>query len=259
MGFLERLFGGLSTPGADNVRILDIPTGNNVRELGYFDTPAGPTQPHRYLRSGSTRALSLRDIERLERYGVTHVLDLRGLSESPELTDAFARRRTISWRNVEFYGRDISDRTLIDAAADKRGYLTGSYLTMLSNHDGVRRIFAFLAQVPAGECLLFHCAAGMDRTGMCSMLILGLLDVSRADIIKDYLYSFGTVDRVDRAVATGSLSLAGMRSGLLLRHETISQTYDSVVACYGSVRGFLEACGVPAADLEAVRAHLLEP
>ena len=35
--------------------------------------------------------------------------------------------------------------------------------------------------------LLFHCAAGKDRTGVAAAMILSLLGVSRADIIGDYM------------------------------------------------------------------------
>src|SRR5699024_2564191 len=35
--------------------------------------------------------------------------------------------------------------------------------------------------------VLFHCAAGKDRTGIIAMLLLGLVGVGRADIITNYM------------------------------------------------------------------------
>ena len=61
MGLWDRLFGEMHVPGADGVRILDVPTAMNLRELGGYQTPDGPTQAHRFLRSGSTRTLSRKD------------------------------------------------------------------------------------------------------------------------------------------------------------------------------------------------------
>ena len=38
----------------------------------------------------------------------------------------------------------------------------------------------------AEGCVLFHCAAGKDRTGVIAMLLLQLADVAKADIIANY-------------------------------------------------------------------------
>ena len=259
MGFFDKIFGEIRTPGADDVRVLNVPTGYNVRELGGFDALGGPTLTHRFLRSGSTRSMNRRDIERLTNYGVKHVVDLRGWGESPQLTCVFARVKGVRWENIELYGRDISDRALLDAANDQGNYLATSYLTMLSNHESIRRLFGFFAEVPHGECTLFHCAAGMDRTGMTSMLLLGLVGVRRNQIVKDYLYSFGTVPEVDKAVDTGTFATEVSYDKLAMRNETINQVYDVVNGTYGSIEGYLHECGITDDELAAVRAQLLEP
>ena len=256
MGFFDRLFGETHVPGADGVRILDVPSAMNLRELGGYDTPDGPIKAHRFLRCGSTRCLSQKDRAWLADYGLTHVLDLRGSGESPELTCVFARERGVTWRNISFYGQNLSDPQLM-AAKKSLDYLTGGYLTMLANHEAVAQILGFLAHVPHDECALFHCAAGNDRTGMASMLLLGVAGASRADIVRDYLYSFGRVSVVDRMVDTGEMPQPSTGSRLEGRYATICGVYDVTVKAYGSITGFVQACGLPQEDLDLLRARLL--
>lgn len=257
MGLLSRLFPDIAKPIVVGDRILDIASGRNVRELGGYDTPDGPTVFRRFLRSGSTEYLSRRDIDRLRDYGVTHVLDLRSPMESPERTCVFSRQRGVSWHNIELYGFDISDPRLASARTEDN-WLVNSYLTMLANHDAVGQIMAVCARVPRDECLLFHCAAGMDRTGMTAMLLLGLVGVSRTQIIKDYGYSFATMREVDRAVDYGEFTDRNPWMTLGERLDAIATVYDGLIEAYGSVRDYLVACGVSETEFEFLRARLLE-
>ena len=50
------------------------------------------------------------------------------------------------------------------------------------------------------KAILFHCQEGKDRTGIISMILLGLANVARADIIADYEISsayLGYIERYD--------------------------------------------------------------
>lgn len=256
MGLFDRLFAEVHVPGADGVRVLDIPSAMNLRDLGCYDTPDGPTLTHRFLRCGSTRCLGQRDRALLRDFGLTHVLDLRGSGESPELTCPYARDRQVTWKNVPLLGHDLSDPALAAVQHDL-DYLARGYLAMVQNRDAVRQALSFLAGVPREECALFHCAAGMDRTGVVAMLLLGSVGVSRTDIVRDYLYSFASVAEVDRFVAEGMApdSFAGSR--LMGRLNTMGKVYDALVASYGSVADYLLVCGLTKGELDRLRLRLL--
>lgn len=256
MGFFDRLFSEVHVPGADGVRILDVPSAMNLRELGGYDTPYGPTASHRFLRCGSTRCLGQKDRRWLSEYGLTHVLDLRGSGESPELTCPYARDRGVTWANIPFFGFNLSDPALVSAKGNL-DYLAGAYLSMLGNHDAVCQVMTFLAKVPREECALFHCAAGMDRTGVTAMLLLGSVGVSRTDIVRDYLYSFAPVQEVDRFVETGETPPALANSRLSGRLKTIASVYDVLVDAYGSITDYLLACGMDEATFEALQQRMV--
>lgn len=257
MGILRklRLRGHGGGQGKSQVEYPMLDVGNNVRELGGYDTPGGPTQAHRFLRSGDTDMLSQRDIAFFKDYGVRRVLDLRSASECKVAPDDLAQQDWVTYRNVELFDFDLHDPAF-DRGGEPRGYLASSYLTMLANHQAVREIFAFFAEARPNECVLYHCAAGMDRTGVTSMLLLGLAGVDRQHIVADYTYSYGTLSEVNDVVFEGK-SAARSRNDLPEAIDTIGQVYDRLLAGYGSVRGYLVSCGVAPAALECVRAHLL--
>lgn len=58
----------------------------------------------------------------------------------------------------------------------------------LNSIDSLRMIFGTLAD-PENYPVAYHCAVGADRTGAVTYLILGLLGVSAADMMRDYLWT----------------------------------------------------------------------
>ena len=245
---------GLAADG----HVLQVPSAYNLRELGGYETPDGLTRYGRFLRSGGTRSITGGDKRWLvEEYHVRRVLDLRGSGESPALTDCFARTAGVTWANVSFLDYDLSSPQMLPAT-DTSNYLVSGYLRMLSNRRAVREAFAFMAATPPHECLLFHCAAGMDRTGMASLLILGLCGASRETVIADYAYSFATPLEVDEVLRRRQTDRPEpLPRGLEGRVEAVSVVYDTLLQHHGSVRAYLRSCEVPDAHAQAVRAHLL--
>lgn len=238
--------------------IVNLTSGYNVRELGGYDTPYGRTHNHRYLRSGGILGLSRQDAEYLRTsYGVRRVLDLRGELEVGGGDGILPTLTGVEYKNVQLYDFDLSDPKL-DRPDNAGGYLASNYFTMLANRDAICEIFDYFATAPADCCVLFHCAAGMDRTGVTTMLLLGLCDVARDVVIADYAYSFGSLGEVNAAIFAGAGDARHkVRQDLADRIAAISTVYDRLIDTYGSVRNYLTDAGVSKAQLEAARRHLL--
>ena len=236
----------------------------NVRDLGGIACPGATTRYHRFLRSASPSSATASDFEALRAWGVRHVVDLRGQAESPEQTSRLAHLPWVRWTNVALFDVDVTAR-IETGAARGDNYLVSSYLSMLSSPRPIREIFAFFAEVPKDECALFHCAAGMDRTGMVSMLLLALCGASRHDIIVDYCRSFAQTGTVEAALRSpvGEGGRRGRRKSvtarlLNVRLEAISEVYDRLLGRFGTIERYLAACGVPKDVADAVAAHLIE-
>ena len=232
-------------------RKLKVRSGYNMREMGGYACGNNQTLYHRFIRSGSLETLTERDQERLYDYGVRMVLDLRGNHEREAAPDTLVDWEGVRSLHVRLYDVDISDPKLNNPDDD---FLVSTYLKMLANKDAVRDIFSFFATAADDECVLYHCTAGMDRTGMTSMLLLGLCGARPARIVSDYCYSFGPVEEVDYAVNNRPSTV---RHELQVRLKAISTVYRQLLSAYGSPAKYLYRCGVTKDEMIAVRHHLL--
>lgn len=231
--------------------ILRLATDYNVRELCGYKTPWGLTLPHRFLRSGDTNELSEGDAGLLRAYGVTMDVDLRSEFEVTRSPDVFADDPRVRYHNASLYSVNMHDSDLAEGDG-MDDYLVGGYLAMLSNREAVRQVFSFMATAEPSDCVLFHCAAGMDRTGVTSMLLLGLCRVSEHDILRDYLLSFASVDLVEDALR-GSEE----HPDLLTLANAMRTVRRRLVGGYGSVESYLASCGLTSRMLVSVRRHLV--
>ena len=229
----------------------------NLRELSGYETPFGTTLAHRFLRCGALDTMKGKDVALLRSYGVDRICDLRGAFEVRSGDGPKAKMPGVTWLNVPLFDYDLSAKDLMP----KKGvdnYLTESYFTILANKKGMKRIFEFFAEAQDDECVLFHCAAGMDRTGVTSMLILSLCGVDRPHIIADYCYSFGGKQEVDRLVLSGRMPRRyEVRPELYVRIEAISIVYDRLIEVYGSADAYLDSCGIMPECRRKVKEHLL--
>lgn len=236
---------------------LTFSTIFNVRDLGGYPTPSGPTKEHRFLRSGDTMFLSDEDRQALLDYGVRRVADLRMSVERPELSNRLAGVEGVAWMNSSM----ADDRTMTSdwMGSDKVvGFVIEGYLRMLSDKEGIRQIISFMAQARPEDCILFHCAGGMDRTGVISMLVLSNAGVPRDEVIRDYAYAFGQDDEVDQIVEDWDPAApAPEHDGTLTRLYAMAGLYDHLVKEYGSIRDYLLSCGVTQEEAQALADHLV--
>ncbi len=134
------------------------------------------------------------------------------------------------------------------------------YLSMLDRgQPAVARVFSHLAARPAGATV-FHCTAGKDRTGMVAALLLTALGVDEDTIAADYALTAQHLV-FDEARAEQMAAFYGMpaRAGAVFANpDVIRLALAGLAERYGSAVDYLEAAGVGAAQLDALRADLLE-
>lgn len=80
------------------------------------------------------------------------------------------------------------DKLPINGEVKSTRSLYRMYRLML-RHGGEAILGAFRALLACDGAVLFHCAAGKDRTGVFTMLLLALAGVEWADILADYTVS----------------------------------------------------------------------
>lgn len=224
-----------------------------MRDLGGWAIPNGTTRYCRFVRSGLLNGLGRGDLRKALRYGggVTHCLDLRSAEEFYAAPDVLFSRSVVEYRCVSLYDADLTGDSSL------AGQMARGYRQMVENTEAVRRIFSWFARWAAASdgVILYHCTGGIDRSGVVTLLLLGLARASREDICREYLLSFASPDGIERALRSPDLEFG--RTSLNDRYDLIAAVYDGLMVRYGSVYSYLLACGLTERQLRTVRDFLV--
>ena len=249
---------------AERQIILDGP--DNFRDLGGYRTVDGrATRWGRVYRSDRLDGLSGRDHDVLEMLGVDVVFDLRSSIENESapyaLPDAIDRVH-LPLSSDQVRARPMIQR-IIDG--DLRSYttedMTAGYLRIL---DAFGSSFAILVErVAAGATIVAHCTAGKDRTGLASMILLGLAGVDDGDLLDDYEISdryrdSGMRDAYADRIRDLGLDPEDFAAMFSSPRVVMRDTLDELRSRWGSIPGYLEQAGVPADTLDAARRALVD-
>jgi protein-tyrosine phosphatase len=243
---------------------LDGPA--NFRDLGGYRTErGGVTRRGRLFRSDSLSYLSNRDVAALrDELGVRTVIDLRAGHEVEE----FGHGPLAA--HVQQLHLPIVDRTREPASADAPvrqgpkldtldqiyGFMLGEYADRFAV---VLRVIADRENHP----LVFHCAAGKDRTGLVSALVLSLCGVPDESIVSDFAFTESRMPEIiarhtawaERAAAEAEV--AGQQYGA--QAATMHAVLQALREEHGSVEAYVLAAGLTTDEIEALRAALVEP
>ena len=124
--------------------------------------------------------------------------------------------------------------------------LTGNFVKATVN---AIRVYADQSKFPA----YFHCSYGRDRTGTMGFLLLGLLGVSRIDIQRDYEITFLSEFGGGGSAASGHLAKINATMDWVQQNYAVGGTLQE------SCEAYLRAAGLTTADINAIRANMLEP
>src|SRR5262245_23148273 len=154
-------------------RQIDLEGCLNFRDLGGYPTRDGRVIRWDHLfRSDALHLLTVADVDEQRRIGIGTIIDLRS---SPELNTAGRGplgEESMASHHIPLF--DGEQRSRSDVPQDS---LADIYF-MLAEFARVpiAKVIRVLAE--SDKPAVYHCAAGKDRTGVISAILLGLLDVS---------------------------------------------------------------------------------
>jgi protein-tyrosine phosphatase len=234
----------------------------NVRDLGGHPTEdGGTTRFGRVVRADSVRALSDEGWRSLLDYGIATILDLR-LHE--ELEADPPQELPIDVVHVSLFGRpDLAYWRRLDALAaaqpDEVASTREVYLRHLhENRTSVASAISAVARSREGGVLV-HCAAGKDRTGLVTALLLRLAGVGHDEIAHDYAKSGEALAApYSEWIAEGEdeHERERRRRQCAAPAAAMRDVLRMLEAAFGSVEAYLRAGGASADDLAAARARL---
>lgn len=240
----------------ENVIRLPLEHAYNVRELGgYTINNKESVKWHRFLRGDDLSALSEQDILYLKEYGVVFDLDLRSFSECCENPDRLLQVPGIQYVNIPFMTSKIDDVTKLEKVAENFN-LSDFYISLLKDKHIVYKVMKAIAEAPKG-CILFHCTAGKDRTGILSMLLLGLAGVCKEDILTNYQMSYINLQKKIKMLNKGIPSVFDV-SCIYSNPETIETCIDYIENEYGTVEAYLSDCGLSIHQINNIKDRLLK-
>lgn len=239
-------------------RRIDLEGCVNFRDLGGYPTADGRCLRWRTLfRSDALHALSPADVRQLTEIGLSDVVDLRSSFELANEGRGPLEREPIAFHHTPLFDGDPKAG---NSSAPANLSLGDRYLgLMLVGQKKIANVVRILAAARGGA--VYHCAAGKDRTGVISAVLLGALGVPDDLIVADYALS---AERIDAIIAR-VMSMKGYEDALRhmpedtlhARPETMEKVVAEVGARYGSMEGYLRDAGVDDSVLERLRAKCL--
>jgi len=234
---------------------LPLEKAFNVRELGGI--PAcigGQTSWHSFLRADDISRLTDKDVQFLLEYGVSTVIDLRSPLEVAEKPDRLGAGCGVLNVNIPLLAdADLSRASLMEFI--DHIHMDEMYLDMLERKEAIKSVFDVIAADQDG-CVLFHCSAGKDRTGVVAMLLLMLAGADKQDCLNHYIQSYVNLTR-DEAYNEMMKTYNAAQYLMESRPEYLAKAYQYVDSFSGGIVGYLESCGISSHTIFIVREKLL--
>jgi protein-tyrosine phosphatase len=242
-------------------RHVSLETCFNFRDLGGYETDDGRrVRWGSVYRSDSLHRLTGSDLEAALALGLRTVIDLRSTAELDK-DGRFAHADDVAFHHLPLFEEDALPFKPFEHPDDPEPPPGVDYVAIATS--GRSSIAAAIQVIALGEhAVVFHCAAGKDRTGIVAALVLSSLRVPNESIVADYHLS---EQAFPPALAWAEENDSEMVAGMAMMPEwafrapkPVMQAFlDMLRERHGSIDGFLADAGVDDAALDALRARLL--
>ncbi|WP_162958241.1 tyrosine-protein phosphatase [Nocardia yunnanensis] len=254
----------LSSTDAGVGRWVEFDQIDNVRDLGGLPVKdCGTTRFGVVLRSSTLQQATEADLARLlDTVGLRTIIDLRLPDEIEREGYGRIGAADVHIANLPIRKSPQSSLAARDLVPDKtRVDLTELYGQLLAGSgehivEAVRLIID-----PHRRSLLFHCAAGKDRTGVLAAVLLDAVGVPAELVAEDYALTNQRMQRVrDRLDALPSYAgLPQANTGILaVTADVMLRFLDNLHAEHGGAAEWLLANGLTASELQRLRAVLVQ-
>ncbi len=227
----------------DGARALVLQSVRNGRDLGGMQGAKGPIPLGRFIRTGSLSHATDSDKQVLADHDVKLDIDLRTFWEVVRSPDKLSRDERFHYMNISLMGAGLWDALY----PSSRGAM---YVRALADHQSrFHRVFRAMAQQKDGA-IVFHCAAGKDRTGMVAAILLSLAGVDHDTIVHNYAISA----RYLHPTATEGAAQAEAIDDS--PPEAIEMFLRALDSKYGGARAYLKMIGLSDAEIKALTDRL---
>lgn len=192
---------------------------------------------------------------------LSDIVDLRSSGELAVEGRGPLARESIRFHHTPLFDGDMKAVGPESAMAVHTMTLGERYVGLLEMaRDPIARAVRVLASARGGA--VYHCAAGKDRTGIISAVLLGALGVPDDLIVADYALSGERIDAIiDRVMSMKGYeeALRSMPEDTLhAKPESMQAVVAHVDSRHGSMSDYLRSAGVEDRVLDQLRSKCLE-
>jgi protein-tyrosine phosphatase len=243
-----------------SVRILPMTGASNFRDLGGFPTSdGGSTRWGRLFRSDTLHELTPGDVAALRDLGLKTVIDLRTNTEVELTGRGLLGAEAAAYFHLSVIDEDGGEGRGIPAPTDDD--ISNRYLWYLEiGRDALSKALMLIGD-PANYPLVFHCAAGKDRTGVLAALVLDIAGVERESIVEDYVLTASRMELILTRLLRNAADGQGIDNipakARLVEASTMVAFLEGLDHRYGGARQWALSAGVPHDTLDAISAAIV--
>ncbi|KGF03530.1 tyrosine-protein phosphatase [Anaerococcus lactolyticus] len=230
---------------------LDIDNIKNARDLGGVPTlDHRSTKWHEFFRTASLDDINEADMEQLKKLNISTIIDLRRINEIDFESESHKKiKENFDYHHISLAPDREFRKEEIEKIISGKISVGQSYRNLIDHYVAVKEIVEVLAR--AEGSVLYHCQEGKDRTGIVSMIIMGLADVARGDIIADYEISSAHLGYIERYDEDEPFSVFRITDPYYMK-----EAYDYVIRKYGSFEAYLLYAKCEQKDIDMLRSRI---
>ena len=234
---------------------LHFPRLLNARDLGGCTIRGGAqTRARSILRTDDLWKLTPEGVSALLDYGVCSIIDLRWPHELASRPSIFQR----GVHGVRYTNISLLDGTENEWNAKSPGVPKEKWNCAVLDHSPheLAQVLRTMADAPQGV-VLFHCAAGKDRTGVIAALLLAAADVEPEEIAGDYSVSTDYIRDAYLSAAHPPEAREAILEDVRCPPEQIFNMLEHLDRRYGGTMSYLARIGLRTDEIERIRNRLL--
>jgi protein-tyrosine phosphatase len=236
-------------------RVVPLTGVHNFRDYGGYALSGGGHLKRGILwRSAQHEAATDEDLEQIDAFGLSSIVDLRGDDER----QMHPCRRSPSFQGQVLFAGGTTAGLAPHLAAAKEGIdaqtararMIETYRSMPYRHNLVSTMkLYFKALSEDDKPSLIHCVAGKDRTGLSVSLLHHLMGVHADDAMEDYLLT-NSAGNIDARIAQGGAHLRAryereisddaIRALMSVEEDYIQSAFTAIAEQHGGLTQYAE-------------------
>ena len=231
---------------ADAARLLTVQGVLNARNFSSLQGARGPVPASSFIRTADLSKITPLGRNALAAAGVTLDIDLRTAEEQKTSRDLLADDPRFKYERISLLGTEKIDPASLPSS------LGSMYVNFLADNQAqFAQVFKKMAQQKDGT-ILFHCAAGKDRTGMIAALLLALAGVPESDIVHNYAISADYLKPIMASPEMVEMLKANPKVAALsgTPPEAIVAFLDVLNSQHGGAHTYLKSIGLDDSDVQ---------